>query len=86
MPLWFPSHRALAFGDAVVGVEGALRVWEVVDSPKRRAWYRNRLVPMLEPLLALETESVLVTHGPPVVGGGREALREALAAEPWDYR
>jgi hypothetical protein len=86
MPLWFPSHRALAFGDAVVGVDGALRIWEVADSDVRMAWYRDRLVPRLEPLLALETESVLVTHGPPVVAGGREALREALAAEPWDYR
>jgi hypothetical protein len=88
MPLWFPSHRALAFGDTVVGVEGALRVWiwEDLDSTKRKAWYRNRFVPTLEPLLALETESVLVTHGPPVVGGGSEALREALAADPWHYR
>ena len=34
-PLWFPSHRALAFGDAVVGVDGALRVWEVVDASFR---------------------------------------------------
>jgi hypothetical protein len=86
MPLWFPSHRALAFGDAVVGVDGALRVWEVAQSDARMAWYRNRLVPRLEPLLALEPDSVLVTHGPPVVGGGREALREALAGDPWDYR
>jgi glyoxylase-like metal-dependent hydrolase (beta-lactamase superfamily II) len=86
MPLWFPSHRALAFGDAIVGVDGELRVWEVAATAKRMAWYRTRLVPRLEPLLALETESVLVTHGPPVVGGGREALREALTADPWDYR
>jgi hypothetical protein len=86
MPLWFPSHRALAFGDAVVGVDGALRVWEVVDGAKRKAWYRNRFVPTLEPLLERETELVLVTHGPPVVDGGREALREALAADPWHYR
>jgi hypothetical protein len=88
MPLWFPSHRALAFGDAVVGVGGALRVWlwEAADGTKRKAWYRNRFVPTLEGLLGLETESVLVTHGPAVVGGGREALREALAADPWHYR
>jgi hypothetical protein len=88
MPLWFPSHRALAFGDTVVGVDGSLRVWEwnAVDTPKRQAWYRDRFVPTLEALLALEIESVLVTHGPPVVGGGREALRAALAADPWDYR
>jgi hypothetical protein len=88
MPLWFPSHRALAFGDAAVGVDGTLRVWlwEVADSEKRKAWYQNRFVPSLEPLLQLEAESVLVTHGPPVVGGGREALRQALAADPWHYR
>jgi hypothetical protein len=61
-------------------------MWEAVDSAKRTAWYRNRFVPTLEPLLALEAESVLVTHGPPVVGGGREALRGALAAAPWHYR
>jgi glyoxylase-like metal-dependent hydrolase (beta-lactamase superfamily II) len=86
MPLWFPSHRALAFGDAVVGVDGTLRVWEVADTDRRRAWYRERFVPSLEPLLALEIENVLVTHGPPVVGGGREALAEALAGDPWHYR
>ena len=87
-PLWFPSLRALAFGDAVVGVDGALRVWvwEVVDTPKRKAWYRDRFVPTLEPLLDLDVEHVLVTHGLPVVDGGREALREALAGNPWHYR
>jgi hypothetical protein len=26
---------------------------------------------------------VLVTHGEPVLGGGTEALREALDARPW---
>jgi hypothetical protein len=86
MPLWFPSHRALAFGDAVVGVEGTLRVWEVADTAKRRAWYRNRFVPTLEPLIGLEIEHVLVTHGPPVVGGGRDALAQALGGDPWHYR
>jgi hypothetical protein len=85
-PLWLPSHRALAFGDAVVGVDGTLRVWEIVDRRKRWAWYRDRFLPTLEPLLELDTEHVLVTHGPPIVGGGREALRKALAADPWHYR
>jgi hypothetical protein len=85
-PLWLPSCRALAFGDAVVGVDGTLRVWEVATTEKRRMWYRGRFVPTLEPLLELDVEHVLVTHGLPIVGGGREALRRALAAEPWDYR
>jgi hypothetical protein len=85
-PLWFPSHRALSFGDAVVGLDGTLRVWEVATTARRQAWYRGRFVPSLEPLLELDVEHVLVTHGPPVVGGGREALRRALAADPWHYR
>ncbi len=78
--------RWTAFGDTVAGVDGTLRVWEVADTDRRRAWYRERFVPSLEPLLALEIENVLVTHGPPVVGGGREALAEALAGDPWHYR
>ena len=87
-PLWFPSLRALAFGDAIVGVEGTLRVWvwDAVDTRKRQAWYRNRFVPTLAPLLELDPEHVLVTHGPPIVGGGRDALAQAIAGEPWHYR
>ena len=83
-PLLVPGAGALAFGDAIVGVKGGLRVWvqERVDE-KRLAWYRERLIPSLEPLLDLPFERVLVTHGEPVLSGGREALREALAAPPW---
>jgi hypothetical protein len=42
--------------------------------------------PTLEPLLELELERVLVTHGKPILGGGREALRKALRAKPWHRR
>lgn len=82
MPLWFPSHRALAFGDAVVGVEHGLRVWDTLDG-KSADWYRERFVPTLEPLVQLDPEHVLVTHGPPAIGDGRERLAEALAEPPW---
>ena len=85
-PLYFPSHDALAFGDAVVGVDGSLRVWQDVDGRRQLTWYRTRLVPTLEPLLSLEPERVLVTHGPPVLHGGAAALAKALAAGPWNYR
>lgn len=86
-PLLLPAHRALAFGDAVVGVDGGLRVWvESRVTEQRLAWYRDRLVPSLEPLLDLDFDRVLVTHGAPVLQGGREALREALAAPPWYHR
>jgi hypothetical protein len=82
MPLYFPSHRAFAFGDTVVGVDGELRVWE---SPRREGtpWYRDRFLPTLRPLLDLDVEHVLVTHGPPVVGNGREQLERAFVLAPW---
>jgi hypothetical protein len=84
-PLWFPSHAALAFGDAVVGTPaGDLRIWsqDPVDD-RRRRWYRDRFTPTLDALLELPTKRILVTHGEPVLEHGAEALREAVAAEPW---
>ena len=47
-------------------------------------FYRERFNPTLEPLLELDFERVLVTHGHRD-GGGRAALARALRAEPW-YR
>jgi hypothetical protein len=85
-PVYFPSHKALAFGDTIVGVDGVLRVWQSVESERRKAWYRDRFLPSLEPLLELDVEHVLVTHGLPVVGGGSRSLAQALAREPWTFR
>jgi hypothetical protein len=84
-PLWLPSHGALAFGDALVtNPGGELRMWaqDPLDDKVRR-FYRQRLAPTLAPLLEVPVEHVLVTHGEPVVGGGAEALRAAVEAEPW---
>jgi hypothetical protein len=81
-PLFFPDHRALAFGDAVIGIEGRLRVWQSVNRDQER-WYRERFVPSLRPLLDLDVERVLVTHGPPILEGGRRKLADALEAGPW---
>jgi hypothetical protein len=84
MPLHLPAQRALAFGDAVVSVDGQLRVWlEAPITERRLAWYRRRFVPTLEPLLAFDIDRVLVTHGPPVLRDGRRALAAALAQPPW---
>jgi hypothetical protein len=85
-PLHLPSHGALVFGDAVVEVDGALRVWSdrSVDADVSR-FYRERFNPTLEPLLELDFDRVLVTHGEPVLEGGRAELAQALRAEPW-YR
>ena len=85
-PLYFPSHKALAFGDSLVGVDGAIRVWESVRGERRERWYRDRFLPTLEPLLQLDVEHVLPTHGPAVIGGGAQALARALADDPWTTR
>ncbi len=80
-PLLFPALRALAFGDAVVGMpDGTLRVWDQADGTPE--WYRDNFLPTLRPLAELDVEAVLVTHGPPVTRGGRRALRAALDAAP----
>lgn len=86
-PLHIREHDALAFGDAVVEVDGALRVWDdPLTDAERTRWYRERHVPTLEPLLDLGAERVLVTHGEPVLTGGAQKLRKALEAEPWSRR
>jgi hypothetical protein len=86
MPLHLSSHGALAFGDAVVEVDGALRVWSDrrVEGRVER-FYRERFNPTLKPLLDLDFERVLVTHGEPVMKGGKDELRSALRRKPW-YR
>ena len=86
-PLWIPSHKALAFGDAVIETAGRLRVWEDdLDSEQRTRWYRDRLIPTLKPLLDLGPERVLVTHGDPVLVDGRAKLSSALRSKSWNRR
>ncbi len=84
MPIHVPSHGALVFGDAVAETDGRLVVWatDKVDAKVER-FYRERFNPTLEPLLELDFDAVLVTHGQPVLEGGRNALRAALNARPW---
>jgi hypothetical protein len=83
-PLHIASHKALVFGDSVVEDDGALRVWahDKVDDKVKR-FYRERFNPTLEPLLQLDFDAVLATHGKPILSGGKEALRAALEADPW---
>jgi glyoxylase-like metal-dependent hydrolase (beta-lactamase superfamily II) len=86
MPLWLPSHRALVFGDAVVETAGKLRVWVQSDERSRRRHTVERFNPTLRPLVDLDPEAVLVTHGEPVLSGGAAALDAALDADPWYHR
>jgi glyoxylase-like metal-dependent hydrolase (beta-lactamase superfamily II) len=86
-PLLLPSHRALAFGDAVVEVDGTLRVWsdrKVDDGVV--GFYRERFNPTLKPLLELDFDRVLVTHGQPILEDGKAALRAAVRRKPWYHR
>jgi hypothetical protein len=79
--VWIPEHRALIAGDRLLGDErGGLRL-----SPE--SWLRylpsgmghRELREALRPLLDLPLEMVLVSHGEPVLAGGREALTKLLA-------
>jgi hypothetical protein len=82
MPLYFPQHKALAVGDAIIGIDGTLRVWEW--EKRKPGWYEDRFLPTLQPLLDFDVRHVLVTHGPAAVGDGRAALAAALAAPGWN--
>jgi glyoxylase-like metal-dependent hydrolase (beta-lactamase superfamily II) len=82
IPFELPSHRALAFGDTVLEVDGELRVWprhREID----RAWYEQRFLPTLDALTRLDVERLLITHGEPVLRDGAGALTAALARPPW---
>jgi hypothetical protein len=86
-PLHLPSHGALVFGDAVAESGGRLLVWtsEKVDAKVER-FYRERFNPTLEPLLELDFDTVLATHGQSLMSGGKRALRQALDSKPWYHR
>ena len=75
---WLPEQRTLVPGDVILGADGGVRLCP-------RSWLpagidHAALRRSLEPLLALDVERVLVSHGQPVLEGGRAALESALAA------
>jgi hypothetical protein len=75
---WLPELHALVPGDRILGTpDGRLRLcpeswlrWVRVD--------REGLRTLLLPLLELEIERVIVSHGEPVLDRGRDALRRCL--------
>jgi glyoxylase-like metal-dependent hydrolase (beta-lactamase superfamily II) len=84
IPFELPWHRALAFGDSVLEIDGELRVWpRYRDDERSRTRYEQRFLPTLEPLTRVDVERVLVTHGEPVLRDGARALAECLARPPW---
>jgi hypothetical protein len=79
--VWMPEHAALVPGDRILGGrDGGLRLcpdsWlGYLSSGMTGAELREAL----RPLLRLPIELVLVSHGDPVLSGGRDALERALA-------
>jgi hypothetical protein len=66
-----PEYAAVVTGDVLIAAPGRpVRVWEGGDDARRA----------LRPLLDLPVELVLLTHGEPVLDGGRHALERALEA------
>ena len=77
---WIPEHRALVPGDVLLtDKRGGIRLCPAswlpasVDQPK--------LAESLRPLLDLPVERVLLSHGEPVLAGGKTALAAALDVE-----
>jgi hypothetical protein len=77
---WLSDHRALVAGDRIIGAPGGgLRI-----CPESWLGYLSsgigipELRERLRPLLELPIETVLVSHGEPVLRHGRAALAEAL--------
>jgi hypothetical protein len=73
---WLEPYAALVPGDVLLGADdGGVRVCP--DS-----WLegvpREVVLASLQPLLELPVERILVSHGAPVLAGGREALALAL--------
>jgi hypothetical protein len=78
--VWLPEHRALIPGDRLLGGDrGGLRLCP-------ESWLRylpskmsqTQLRQALRPVLDLQVDMVLVSHGQPVLSGGRKALERAL--------
>lgn len=76
--VWLPELRALVPGDRLLGDgRGGLRM-----TPESWLRYlpldRAGLAEALRPLLDLPVEHVIVSHGEPVIGGGRAAIARAI--------
>ena len=80
---WLPDHRAVVVGDVLLGAGAKPNATteRLRLCPER--WLgtatHEDLREALAPLLELPVESVLVSHGEPVLTGGARALATALA-------
>jgi len=75
---WLPGQRALVPGDVLLADgNGGIRLCPESWLPERIG--HGELASSLRPLLDLPVERVLLSHGDPVLSGGRAALASALA-------
>jgi glyoxylase-like metal-dependent hydrolase (beta-lactamase superfamily II) len=75
---WIPEHRTLVPGDVVIGDEdGGVRLCPRSWLPEKTTL--DDLAASLTPLLELSVERILVSHGSPVLRGGKAALAAALS-------
>jgi hypothetical protein len=79
---WLPEHRSLAVGDVLLGAGAKPRA---TSAPLRlcpERWLgaktHDHLRETLRPLLELQVERVLVSHGEPVLSHGSRALAAVL--------
>mgnify|MGYP003528239490 CR=1 FL=1 len=79
--VWLPKVCALIPGDRLLGDDERCGVRLCPDSWLRylpSGMRQRELREALRPLLDLPVELVLVSHGEPVLKGGREAIAKAL--------
>jgi hypothetical protein len=79
---WIPHHGALVVGDVLLGAGAKPRATAEVLRLCPERWLgagtHDDLRAMLRPLLELPLERILVSHGEPVLTGGRQALADVL--------
>lgn len=81
MALHIPAHRALACADGVVRWEpgdplGFVPDWLMDDPPATKAGLLDAYTRLLE----LDFDTLLLAHGDPITGTGKEELRAFVAA------
>ena len=80
---WLPRQRAVAVGDVLLGAGAKPRDTGAALRLCPERWLgkatHDDLRESLAPLLDLQVARVLVSHGEPVLRGGRRALADALA-------
>lgn len=81
---WLPGHATLVVGDVLLGAgakpHATADVLRLCPERWLGAGTHDDLRAMLRPLLELPLERILVSHGEPVLTGGRQALAELLGA------